>query len=289
VVGANPATVSALGGSTTITANVVDVNGNALGSTPVTFSTTAGTLSVGLATTDQNGNAQTVLTTAVQATVTATVGVSSGGTGGTGGGTTTAQTATVTVNVTAAPTLQITPPSTPPSAGLPASFTFTVTAAQNGGTVRNVAVSWGDGQNQNLGAVNGSAVVSHVYVNAGTYTVSATVTDSFGNTNSVSTSVTVIPVPRPTIIVTPSPQSAPGGSVITFTINIQAPAGVAIQDVVIDFGDPTFPPQDLGGVTGIVTVPHSYPAGVRTYTVTVRVTDSTGQVTTGSTSVSITT
>ena len=106
----------------------------------------------------------------------------------------------VTVTISAVPTLVITPPATPPSAGLPAAFTFAVTVpAQNGSAVREVTVDWGDGDRQNLGAVTGNAVVSHVYDNAGTYAVTGTVTDASGNTSTVSTSVTVIPVPAPTV------------------------------------------------------------------------------------------
>src|SRR5215831_2790201 len=44
-VSATPATVPAVGGSTTISASVLDVNGNQLTTVPVSFVTTAGTLS----------------------------------------------------------------------------------------------------------------------------------------------------------------------------------------------------------------------------------------------------
>src|SRR5205807_768834 len=80
VVSANPTTVSSLGGASTITASVADVNGNSLNNVAVTFTTTGGTLSTSLATTDQNGVATAVLTTTVQATVTATAGASGAGT-----------------------------------------------------------------------------------------------------------------------------------------------------------------------------------------------------------------
>lgn len=74
IVNATPQTVPAVGGSATISASVLDVNGNPLVSTPVSFSTSAGTLNTTLATTDQGGNAQAVLTTFQTATVTASVG-----------------------------------------------------------------------------------------------------------------------------------------------------------------------------------------------------------------------
>ena len=49
-----------LGGSSTITTQVYDVNGNVLPAAPVSFSTTAGMLSSTLAVTDTNGAAQVV-------------------------------------------------------------------------------------------------------------------------------------------------------------------------------------------------------------------------------------
>lgn len=300
-VNATPATVPAIGGSTTVVASVFDINGNSLRSTPVSFTTTAGTLSSSVVDADANGTASTTLTTSQQAIVTASVGAQAPttgtggtGTGGTGTGTGTGTSASgqasgsVTVNVAGAPTLLITPPSSPPSEGLPAIFTFVVTAAaQNGSAIRQVTVNWGDGESQNLGSFTGSQSIAHVFDNDGTFVVSGTVTDVAGNANTVSTSVVVIPVARPTIIVTPTPQSAPGGSTIFFQIDIRAAAGISIQNVTINFGDGRT--QSLGGFTGIVTVPHQYAAGVQTYTVIVTVTDSTGQTTNGSTTVSITT
>jgi hypothetical protein len=280
---------------------VVDINGNVLSATPVSFTTTAGTLSATLVATDTNGNASTTLTTGLQAVVTATVGAQGAtpgtgtgtpgtGTPGTGTGTTnpTGQASgQVTVTVAAAPTVVITPPTTPPSVGLPATFTFAVTVAQGGSAVRDVTVNWGDGDTQSLGAITGTQPVAHVYGAAGTYLIRAAVTDASGNLTTVSTAVSVVPVPRPTIIITPTPQSAPGGSNISFQIRIDVPAGIAVQSAVIDFGDGFS--QSLGGASGIVTVTHPYPAGVRTYTVIVTVTDSSGQTTSGTTTVSITT
>src|SRR5579872_3619647 len=88
-VGANPTLLTSLGGASTITAAVFDVNGNALTGAPVSFVTTAGTLDSGLVTTDANGVASTVLHTVTTATVTATVGATAPSGGGTGTGGTT--------------------------------------------------------------------------------------------------------------------------------------------------------------------------------------------------------
>ncbi len=305
-IAANPAMLPTAGGVSTISANILDINGNPLSSAPVTFTTTAGSLSANTVTTDANGNASVSLTTFQQAVVTATVGLSStsGSTGSTGstGGTQTGSSntqATVTVSLTNSPTISITGPTTPPSAGLPSSYTIKVTPATTGSTggstgstgstiaIKEVVISWGDGITQNLGGITGDQAVSHVYSRADTYTITATVTDVAGGTARVSTSVTVIPVPRPTVIVTPTPQSAPGGATISFNIQITAASGLAIQNVQIDFGDGQT--QSFGGATGNIVTTHAYAAGPRTVNVTVTVIDSTGQTTTGTATVSITT
>lgn len=86
IVNANPALVPANGGQSTISAVVLDSNGNNLPSAPVVFTTSAGTLTFGVVNSDLNGVASTVLTTSTTATVTASVGAT-GGTGTGGGGT----------------------------------------------------------------------------------------------------------------------------------------------------------------------------------------------------------
>jgi adhesin/invasin len=300
-VSANPASVPSNGGTTTIIADVFDINGNALNSAPVSFTTTAGSLANALVITNAIGRATTTLTTSQQATVTAAVGAQAPATTtptppSTGGGTTPTTPTTptssgqasgsVTVTVSAVPTLVITPPTTPPSAGLPAAFTFAVTVpAQNGSAVRDVTVDWGDGDRQNLGAITGNAVVSHVYDNAGTYAVTGTVTDASGNTSTVSTSVTVIPVPAPTVIITFSPVPAKVNTQTTFTIQVTVPSGISVVNTVIDFGDGQS--QNLGGLTGSSPpIPHVYTT-TGTFTARVTVTDSTGRTTIGSTSVSV--
>src|SRR5436190_9610075 len=55
VVSANPVLIAALGGSSTISATVQDINGNALPAASVAFSTSAGSLDVTVGTTDTNG------------------------------------------------------------------------------------------------------------------------------------------------------------------------------------------------------------------------------------------
>jgi PKD repeat protein len=190
--------------------------------------------------------------------------------------------------VTAAPTLVITPPTSPPSVGLPASFTFTVTAATaNGSAVRDVIVDWGDGDTQNLGAVNGAATVSHVFRDDDSYTVSATVRDASGNSTTVSTGVTVIPVPRPTVLVTASPQTQTVGGAVTFTIQITVATGIGVRSTTIDYGQgENEPTESLGGASSAVKTFTYQSPGSKTVTVTV--VDTTGETTIGNTTVFIT-
>ena len=297
VINASPSLVPSLGGSSTISTQVYDVNGNVLAAAPVSFSTTAGVLSSTLAVTDANGAAQVVLSTSTQAVVTASVGSTAPpatGGGGTGGGGTATPTpsatgtasASVTVGVAGSPTLTITPPATI-SAGVPAGFTFVIAAAANNPSpVRQVTVKWGDSSpEQSLGAITGSTAVSHVYASPGNYIIVATVTDSFGNVVNVSTSVSVNPKPQPTVSLTLNTTNPTAGTDVAFTASI-APAAnsnTVIQSASVDFGDGT--KTELGAVTGTaISLHHSYQAG-GTYTVTVSATDSNGGVGTAVTTV----
>ena len=303
VANASPATVPALGGSTTISATVFDVNGNLMNGIPVTFTATAGNLSAGVVNTDASGVAATTLTTAQTSTVTASVGVGGGSTtttpppttGTPAPGTPTTPTpsasgqasATVTVNIAAAPTIVITPPTTPPSAGLPASFTIAVTVpAQNGSAVRAVSVDWGDGSATDLGAVTGNAVVSHIYQNAGTFSVKASATDASGNTTSVTSIVTVIVATSPTIIVTPTvvPTVHAAQMPVTFQVQVTVAAGVGVVSVTMDFGDNHT--SSLGGLTGTANIQHIY-MSAGSFPVVVSVTDTLGRTTQGQTSVTL--
>src|SRR5207249_7682912 len=55
ILNANPTVISALSGTSVITAAISDINGNPLSSAQVAFSTTAGSLDATLVTTDTNG------------------------------------------------------------------------------------------------------------------------------------------------------------------------------------------------------------------------------------------
>lgn len=71
---ATPGFVNVGGGSVTLTATVLDVNGGPVQDMPVVFTATAGTLSQNVAQSDRNGVATVTLTTSTQTTVTALAG-----------------------------------------------------------------------------------------------------------------------------------------------------------------------------------------------------------------------
>lgn len=290
VVGANPSTVPATGGSSVISAFVLDVNANPLPGAQVTFTTTAGALSSALVTTDSNGSASTILTTTQQATVTARVGANgstsspSTPTSPTTPSTSGTQSNSVTVNISSGPQILITPPTTAPTKGLPANFTFVVTAgAQNPSAIRNVVVDWGDGQILPLGNFTGSQVVPHTFQRDGTYVINATVTDSNGVVGTSVTTVFVTPAVQAGINISSSPVPARVNTLTTFTIQITVPTGVGITNTVIDYGD-GFRDNLGGGATQ--TARHTYTTQ-GAFTVTVSVTDTSGQTSIGNTTVSV--
>jgi hypothetical protein len=277
-VSANPTSLSAAGGTSTITASVVDAGGNSLASVPVTFSTDNGTLSASVVTTDASGQAQTLLTTGRTAIVTATAGVSTTGTG-TGATAATAPSNKVTVNVNASATVAFsafTP--NPALAGQPVSFTLTVTpATTGGGTIRQVVVNFGDGQSQTLGPVQGAMPLTHIYNSSGVYPVTATATDSNGDQFVGVANVTVNP--RPGLPVTISASANPrAGTATTFAISTTPSTGASITSIVVSFGDG----QSVTLQGNATSVQHVY-ATSGEKTVTASATDTTGARGSGST------
>ena len=103
--------------------------------------------------------------------------------------------------------------------------------APTGVVVRDVIVSWGDASPiQDLGAISGTVSVQHAYASQGTYQVTATLTDTAGDTVPVNTSVVVIATPLPTVNITlptvPAVVTYPFTAILT--IQVTPPAGVGI-------------------------------------------------------------
>jgi adhesin/invasin len=285
---ANPTTISATGGVSTILAIVRDTNGNALPAAPVSFATSAGVLSNTLVNTDANGNAQTTLSTSIEATVTATVGVAGGGGTtttpgtGTGGGTGSSsgqQTATVTVKVNPLPTVSISAPSGTLAALSPVTFTIGI-SQPTGSTaqIRSVIVTFGDGDSVDMGAAVGSGLtVQHSYESADTYTVRVTVTDTLGAVTSAATTVVIQPQ-TPIVALTYTSSSAAGTTTVNFTATV-TPSSTPVAQYVWNFGD--------GGsqTTTNNTISHNYSTASLPRTATVTITTATNQTASSSTSV----
>jgi hypothetical protein len=175
---ANPPTVPNTGGSSQITATVLDGAGNPLPGVPVFFSTSQGSVSPSQVVSDTSGRATTTLTTTRDATVTALAGT---------------VTSDVTVTAVATPQVAITVPTTGVEAGVPALFTFTPPAAgASVNPLRSVVVNWGDGTPlENIGAISSPTVIAHTYATRGTYRITVTATDVQGIVGETATSVQV--------------------------------------------------------------------------------------------------
>lgn len=218
---AQPSTLGSSGGSTTLTANVVNDQGSPVSGVPVTFSTDNGTLNPPTATTDASGNAKTTLTTNKTAKVSATSGTVS-----------TASALTVTVNPVSLSGFSASP--TAAGAGVP--ITFTVTPA-TGASISNVRVDFGDGQSQSLGSISAAQTVSHAYSSPGQYTATATATDTAGGAGSLSTTVIIGSLP---ITLSASPASPSVGTPVTFTVGGLGSAQVQQYNWTFDDGTGSF-------------------------------------------------
>ena len=288
---ANPTTLSSAGGTTDLTATVIDTSGNPLPGVSVTFSidtsaTTssgAGSFSASVVTTDANGRATTQLTTNRTTTVAATAGVATtgGGTGGTAASA--AQTAKVTINVNSTATITVgtVVPATP---SVNQAVTVPLTYGTTGSPITRVTVNWGDGTTSSVPGQ--PAAVSHTYSQSGTFGVQITGTDAFGDAANTATSITVSSS-RPTVTVTPPSTGVHAGAPATFTIAAAVPTGstASIASVTIDWGDGTSTtvPSNIGSAQ------HTYSAALVGTTVTVTVTarDTNGQPGGGSTVVTV--
>jgi hypothetical protein len=273
VLTASPSSLSQLGGSSIITATVYDTNNNALSGVLVAFSTDQGSLSPVSAVTNGSGQAQTILTTTQAATVTGTVG---------------AKTGTVKVASNAVPVVTITGPTATPTVGVSANFTLTVAAGSGAAPIRTVGVTFGDGLSTSLGAATGTITVPHVYLLAGQFTVTATATDSIGQSTAAAVPVTVFPAVPFTVTVNPSTLTAQiNVTNVSFTATPNAGAPTVTQ-YNWDFGDgKTQSSKDQPVIAHIYeVVPNGQPT--QQVLVTVTATGSDGRVGYGSCIITVT-
>jgi adhesin/invasin len=189
---ASPATVSSSGGTSVITATVLDGSGNPISGVPVVFSTTGGTLSSSSATSDANGRAIVTLSTSRESEVTARVG---------SGADARSASVTVRVNVQGTVTLVCLGTGTAAStsctqvAGSTVSFTAARGTTAGAASIASARIDFGDGASATLGNLASTTTVNHIYQNAGTFTGTLTATDANGEVTSASVAVIVTAKP----------------------------------------------------------------------------------------------
>lgn len=244
VVTANPQSLPAIGGSSTIVASVQDTSGVGLAGVPVGFSTTAGTLSAPTVTTDNNGNATTTLTTGLAATVTATAAGSSGS-----GTTSTGLSGTVSITLNPRTTVTLTAPSTTAVVSTPAVIGIAIASSTTGVTpiITSMVVNYGDGSNSSFSTQVSS--VAHLYPAAQVFTVTVTATDSTGATSSGALQLPVSPL---TASVTSAPSSVATGTSATFTV-APSTASASIDHYEWNWGPGEGPVQDTSSGTNVHT------------------------------------
>lgn len=252
--------VKAGGGTVTVTARVLDTDGNPLAGVPVTFATTAGTLGAAVAVTNDSGVASTTLSTTTEASVTASAGTITSG--------------TATVSVRASGAVQLTAPSGSVFVGAPASFTV---APQGTVNLSSVTLDYGDGTSATLGAITGSTPRVHYYDSDGIYTVVARATDIDGNVTQASADVAIVQF---NFAASASPSSGALGTVFSFSVS-GIPTTVGIDHYEWDFGDGTTRQTTTGSTTY-----EFLQRGAKTVTVTI--VPSHGESRTTSFSVSVT-
>jgi PKD repeat protein len=156
----------------------------------------------------------------------------------------------------------------------------TVTPASSGGSpIQSVVIDYGDGSSDNLGSVTGTVSIQHVYGNEGTYTPTVTATDSTGSSTTASTVIFV----QPLIVGVSASKgtTTPATTEVDFTANV-SPSGSSVASYTWSFGDGT------SQTTSSNQTSHTYPnAPSRTYTVRVTARLSTGNSSSGSTTVRI--
>jgi hypothetical protein len=261
-VSAAPSSLPVAGGTSVITARVLDTNGSGVAFATVTFKADGigNNVSPTTVTTDASGKAQTTLIATSATTVTATT------TGGKSG--------TVSVAVAGHSVIRIdpNPASGTVAFGTPITFTLTPTAG-TGTSITDVTINFGDGTNKSLGPIASPTTIAHLYGVAGTFVVSATVTDSTGAATTVFSTVVVTAAAPPTLTLQiPNPVSV--STPATFGVTASTGTGTSITDVSIDFGDGTV--RSLGP-TSSANVAHLY-ATSGSFTVTATVTASNGAV-----------
>jgi hypothetical protein len=262
-----PPFVPQTGATVQVIATVTDVSGNRLPGAPVVFSADNGTVGSNSGLTDSLGEARTTLTTNRQTVVRASVGEREG---------------QATVSVVNLPSASVTFTPAQPLVGLPVTFTITPSSGTNSNLIQSATLDFGDGKPPaTMGSINGAQSVQHVYDRADSFTTTLTLVDSAGLRSVTSTIVTVA---RPVVgvSVTPSAPTGQVGTPLTFAVAVANNSNVAVQGVVVSFGDGTS--TTLGPTGGTVPKVYTIAGG---FTVRATATDQAGNRYEGTTSVII--
>ncbi|HET9838439.1 MAG TPA: PKD domain-containing protein [Candidatus Angelobacter sp.] len=164
---------------------------------------------------------------------------------------------------------------TPSSGVAPLNITAsTAGSADPDGTIASTTINFGDGS-----AAVSAASASHIYNTAGTYTVTATVTDNLGASSTKAATIVVsAPNKPPVAAISATPTSAYGPASVSVSAAGSSDPDGTIASTVINFGDGT----TMNAVSGT----HTYSAaGV--YSITATVTDNSGASSSASTSVTV--
>jgi PKD repeat protein len=194
-------------------------------------------------------------------------------------GDTSSGSSSVTVSPRARPTVTISSSTSNPQPNSPVTFTIVATAT-TGNTIIGIVVDFGDGSSAAL--AGGAGSVQHVYTASGTYQVTATATDTTGQTGQGSTIIVVSDVagPAPTAGFTISPTT--GTTKTTFNFDGSDSTG-NIVSYTWNFGD------GKTETNSGPTTTHNYSAtGTGTYTIRLTVTDNRGRTATKTATLTVT-
>ena len=164
----------------------------------------------------------------------------------------------VSVTVNGAPTVTVSPTSWTMDVGQSKSFT----ASANGGSGAFTSYQWYVGGVAQSGAT--SSTFSYSPASAGSYSITATVTDSLGSTSVQSVAATVTVAASPTVSIAPTgPLTLDVGQVQAFSATPSGGSGSLSYQWYLD-----------GDVVGSNSASYSYTAAGSTHSVTCKVTDS---------------